>query len=66
MTREEILEFISNRGRDIAKQLDIALDKIKLCAKEGDKPAVEFWKKRSKECELLSKEYENLMKEISK
>ncbi len=62
--KEEIIELISNRKKEIAKEWDIALGKIKLCKKNGDKPATDFWKKRSEECELLSKEYESLMAEI--
>lgn len=64
LTKEEIIDILTNRSRENAKNLDIALGKIKLCKKEGDKPAAEFWKKRSEECEVLSKEYESILSQI--
>ncbi len=66
LTKEEIIDLISNRKQEIAKQWDTALSMIKLCKKERDKPAAEYWKKQSEECEALSKEYEFLISEIFK
>ncbi len=66
MKKEEMFEKILSRQREIAKEWDIALNKIELCKKEGDVAAAEYWEKRSAECELLSKEYDILLSEIMK
>ncbi len=66
LSSEEIINLILNRQKENAVAWDVARQKVNLCKKNKDKPAIEFWRKCCEKCSILSKEYEDLIKEITK